>query len=53
MKYNIGDTSHLQHLAMIIILVLPEHNQVDYNSDVCGFLVIKYLKGTFLNNLMG
>ena len=37
MKYNIGDTSHLQHLAMIIILVLPEHNQVDYNSDVGGY----------------
>lgn len=33
MKYNIWDTIHLQHLSMII-LVLPEHNEVDYNSDV-------------------
>ena len=33
MKYNIWDTIHLLHLAMII-LVLPEHNEVDYNSDV-------------------
>lgn len=33
MKYNIWDTIHLQHLAMII-LVLPEHNEVDYNSNV-------------------